>query len=45
MVLMCPVKDIFNYPDAKSKNLIVLSAEPVAKNVLQGETATALTQP
>jgi len=42
---MCPVSDILSYPEAKSKNLIVLSADPVAKNVLQGETATALTHP
>jgi hypothetical protein len=44
-VLICPVNDILSYPEAKSKNFIVRSADPVAKNVLQGDTATALTQP
>lgn len=45
IVLMCPVREIFSYPEAKSQNFMVLSAEPVAKKVLQGETATALTHP
>lgn len=44
-MLICPVNDILSYPEAKSKNFIVRSADPVAKNVLQGDTATALTQP
>lgn len=44
-MFVCPVNDIFNLPVAKSKNLITLSVEPEAKNVLHGETAIALTQP
>lgn len=42
---MCPVNEIFSSPEAKSQNLTVLSAEPVAKKPLQGDTAIHLTHP
>lgn len=45
MVLIWPVSEIFSYPEAKSQNLIVLSADPDAKYVLQGEIARHLTHP
>ncbi len=45
MVLICPVSEIFSSPEAKSQNLIVLSADPEAKYVLHGDTARHLTQP
>jgi len=31
IVLICPVSEILSYPEARSQNLIVLSAEPDAK--------------
>lgn len=45
MVLIWPVREILSSPEAKSKNFMVRSADPVAKNVLHGDTATALTHP
>ena len=42
---MWPVKEIFSYPEARSQNFIVLSADPVAKKLLQGDIAIDLTQP
>ena len=44
-VFIWPVKDILSSPEAKSQNFMVRSTLPVAKKVLQGETATDLTQP
>ena len=45
MVFMCPVSDIFSYPDARSQNFTVLSADPDAKYVLHGEIARQRTHP